>query len=440
MRLCVKNGYVLSPANKIADKLDLWIEDGKIVAIKEPGRECPADSTVLDAEGKWVMPGFIDLHVHFRDPGLTYKEDIESGCNAAARGGFTTVCCMPNTNPPIDNKGTLLYIDEKGRNSCGVNLLPIAAITRGQEGNCLTDMEEMANLHTRCSQMSGKGICAISEDGKSVMDTGLMQKAMERAGELGIPIFCHCEDQSLAGGTMHRGKKSEELGAIGIPREAEEIIVARDMLLAKNTGCQVHLCHISTKGSVDLIRLGKSWGIRLTAETAPHYFTLTDESVTAENGLKKMNPPLRGMTDVRAIREALREGTIDAIATDHAPHHEREKMVPLEQSAFGVVGLETSFAVGYTALVKTGILTPLAFIEKMSTGPAMILGIDRGVIAVGKVADLTIADVMEEYQIDSADFISKGKNTPFEGMKVFGKVNDTLVNGEVIYHDRSADR
>lgn len=440
MRLCVRNGYVLSPANNISKKLDIWIRDGIIEALKEPAQAYPEDISYIDAEGKWVVPGLIDLHVHFRDPGLTYKEDIESGCRAAARGGFTTVCCMPNTVPPVDSKDTVLYVDEKARQACGVNVLPVAAVTIGQRGSELTDIAGMADIKNRCFQLVGRGICAVSEDGKSVMDSGLMQKAMEASKQAGLPVFSHCEDHSIAAGFINKGRKAEELGIEGIPAEAEQIIVARDMLLSKYTGCRLHLCHISTKESLDLIRLGKSWGIQMTAETAPHYFTLTEESINENNGLRKMNPPLRREEDVLAIKNALKDGTLDAIATDHAPHHESEKMISLEQSAFGVSGLETSFAISYTVLVKTGVLTPLELIEKMSRKPAEILGIDRGIIAAGKAADIAVVDVKHEYKIDPEDFLSKGKNTAFGGMKVFGRIICTLAEGKVIYNDRQTYR
>lgn len=437
MKLCIRNGYVLSPANNIKDRFDILIEDGIITGIEEPGGVYSEDLINIDATDRWVIPGLIDLHVHFREPGYSYKEDIKSGSEAASRGGFTTVCCMPNTDPPIDSPETVLYVDKRGSS---VNLLPIAAVSKGQDGCELNDIDELVKLHTRCFQLMGKGICAISEDGKTVIDTELMQLAMQRAKSLDIPVFSHCEDHHLSGGTMRLGKRSKELNVQGIPSEAEAIIVARDILLAKNTGCRLHFCHISTKESIDLIRLAKSWGVKLTAETAPHYFTLTDKEVTMDNGLKKMNPPLGDEEDRKAIIDALKDGTIDAIATDHAPHHESEKLIPIEDSAFGVVGLETSFAIAYTNLVRTGILTPNEIVDKMSTRPAEILGVDRGIIEVGKVADLTVIDIESEYTIDPKDFVSKGKNTPFTGMKVFGKVVDTLVDGKVIYHDRSFDR
>ena len=426
MKLCVRNAYVLSPVNEEGILKDIWIDDGIITAVK-PSASLVSDPSGgvanLDAEGSWVIPGLIDLHVHFRDPGFTYKEDIQSGCKAAARGGFTTVCCMPNTDPPIDCRDVVLYVDKKDEQNRGVNLLPVGAVTKGQEGKILVDIDELVTLKNHCSALVGKGICAISEDGKTVMDSSLMQKAMRLAKEADIPVFAHTEDHFL-------GDHSPE---------AEEIIVARDILLAKSTGCHLHLCHISTKGSVDLIRLGKSWGVKLTAETAPHYFSLTRDRVSLENGLGKMNPPLRKAEDMEAIREALKDGTIDVIATDHAPHHLKEKMMPFDQAAFGVVGLETAFAVSYTNLVKTGLLTPLELIQKMSRGPAKILGLDRGIIAEGKIADLTIVDVNSSYKIDPRNFVSKGKNTPFNGMEVYGKVKYAIVKGEVIYHDRSID-
>jgi dihydroorotase len=434
MKLCVRNGYVLSPGNKLEGIYDIYIEKGKITEIREAGAIIP-DTEYIDASDKLVVPGLIDLHVHFRDPGYTYKEDIISGSKAAAKGGFTTVCCMPNTDPVTDNPKTVLYIDQKAD---GINLLPVASITKGQEGEELVDIEKLIALSTRSHQLTDRGIAAISEDGKTVADTRLMRMAMERAKSFNLPIFSHCEDQKLTGGSIRLGERSKELGIEGIPKETEAIIVARDILLAKETGCKLHLCHISTKESIDLIRMAKDCGLDITAETAPHYFTLTDRDV--ENGLRKMNPPLGDQEDMLAIREGLKDGTIDAIATDHAPHHESEKMVDIEEAAFGVVGLETSFAVSYTELVKKGILTTMELIDRMSVRPAKILGIDRGVIDVGRAADLTIIDIKDEYRIDSSDFVSKGKNTPFEGMKVFGKVVYTLVEGKVIYHDRSFDR
>ena len=463
MILCVRNGFVQNPANKdktisknkkiteigfgaeagwwadTGERMDVLIEDGIIRSMQAPGGTYSDEVQVIDATGKWVVPGLVDLHAHFRDPGSPEKEDIESGCRAAARGGFTTVCCMPNTKPVIDSDETVRYVDLWASRANGVHVFPISAITKEQAGKELVDIRSLVELPTRCQELTGKGIAALSEDGKTLTDIRLMQRAMELSEEYDLPIFSHTEEQSLAGGVMHRGRKAWELGLSGVPSEAEEIIVARDILLAKNTGCRLHLCHISTKGSVDLIRLGKSWGLNLTAETAPHYFTLTESSVVKENGLAKMNPPLREAQDVEAILEALSDGTIDVIATDHAPHTEAEKRLGMERSPFGIVGLETAFALGYTYLVKAGILSAEELIRKMSLNPARILGLDRGVIAPGKAADLAVIDVTEPYRIDPAEFASKSRNTPFGGMRVFGKVGCTIADGKVVYDDRPTD-
>lgn len=440
MRLCVKNAYILSPANNLKGLFDVFIEDGIITGLlRAKGSGISDIYKVIDAKGCLTVPGLIDLHVHFREPGQTHKEDIESGCRAAARGGFTTVCCMPNTLPPIDDKNLVLYVDEKGKqNRSGVNVLVVSAITKGQRGEEIINIEGLASLQfTRCAEISGRGIAAISEDGKSVADAGLMMKAMKRARVCGLPVFSHAEEAALSGGLINEGVKSDESGIPGIPSEGEEIIIARDILLSKNTGCQLHFCHVSTKGSVDLIRLGKKWGLSVTAETAPHYFVLTDDS--AANSNRKMNPPLRSKEDVDAIKEALADGTIDAIATDHAPHSLKDKNLPFDKAPFGVIGLETSFAASYTYLVKGGVLSPMELVRKMSVEPARILGIDRGVIEEGKVADLAVIDTEKDYKVDAKDFASKAENTPFEGMKLWGRVNFTIANGEVVYDDRSLD-
>lgn len=439
MKLFIKDGLVINPANNIAEKMDLLIEDELIAGFTRPGEGIPIDAIIVDAKGKWVVPGLIDLHVHFRDPGQTHKEDILSGCRAAAAGGYTTVCCMPNTDPVIHSRETVQYIDDRARRACGVNLLISSSITEGLRGIRLTDQKALIPLLTRCRELTGKGIATMSEDGKTVGSTSLMLGAMELAAELDLPVFSHTEEEALAGGAMNLGRRSLELGISGIPSETEELIVARDMLLAKHVGCRLHICHVSTKGSVDLIRLGKAMGIKLTAETAPHYFTLTDDWVKKNSGLAKMNPPLRSEEDRLAIIEGLQDGTIDAIATDHAPHLMEEKEVSIEKAAFGIVGLETAFALGYTNLVNKGLLTPSGLLERMSLAPAEILGIDRGVIAPGKVADLAVIDVENEYLISPSEFHSKGRNTPFGGMRVRGRVEITIVNGRIIYHDGSFD-
>lgn len=421
MKLCIKGGLIINPKTNTEEINDLWIEAGKIIGIGQDIGEL-ADS-IIDAKGKWVVPGLIDLHVHFREPGFEHKEDIKSGCLAAAKGGFTTVCCMPNTQPVIDNECIVEYINTMAKKANGVNVLPVGAITKGQEG------ESLANI----GKMVEHGICGVSEDGKSVMDAGLMKKAMQYVKPFNIPIFSHTEDHSLAGGSMNAGENAQLFGIKGIGREAEEIIVARDILLAKYTGAKLHLAHMSTKGSIELIRMAKMQGIEVTAETAPHYFTLDDSLLGDYDTNKKMNPPLRTKEDVKAMTIALKEGIIDVIATDHAPHHYDEKNVEFDKAPFGIVGLETSFAISYTYLVKTGILTPLELIDKMSTKPAQILGIDKGSLELGKIADITLIDPEASYEIDPKTFVSKGKNTPFTGMKVSGEVVATLVNGQVIY-------
>ncbi|MDF2595084.1 MAG: dihydroorotase [Clostridia bacterium] len=421
MKLCITNGLLINPKTHTEEITDIWIEEGQIIAIgSQPAYT--ADE-IIDASGKWVVPGLIDLHVHFREPGFEHKEDIKSGCEAAARGGFTTVCCMPNTNPVIDNEYIVEYIKTMAAKANGVNVLPVGAITKGQQGESLAGIGKMAE----------HGICAVSEDGKSVMDAGLMKKAMQYVKPFNLPIFSHTEDHTLASGSMNAGENAQLFGIKGIGREAEEVIVARDIILAKYTGAKLHLAHMSTKGSVELIRMAKMQGIAVTAETAPHYFTLDDSLLGDYDTHKKMNPPLRTKEDVEAMKMALKEGIIDVIATDHAPHHYDEKNVEFDKAPFGVVGLETSFAISYTHLVEAGILTPLELIDKMSTKPAEILGIDKGSIEEGKAADITIIDTKASYKVDPKAFVSKGKNTPFTGMSVTGEVVYTLVSGKVVY-------
>lgn len=421
MRLCIQGGLVINPKTKQEEVTSLWIEDGKVVAFGESqGKE--ADQ-IIDATGKWVVPGLIDMHVHFRAPGFEHKEDIESGARAAARGGFTTVCCMPNTSPVIDNECVVEYIHAMAAKANGVHVLPIGAITKGQQGEELADIGKMVE----------HGICAISEDGKTVADAGLMKKAMLYTRPFKLPILSHTEERTLTGGSMNAGENAQLFGMKGIPREAEELIVARDMLLAKYTGAKLHLCHISTKGSIALIRFAKAQGINVTAETAPHYFILDDSLLGDYDANKKMSPPLRTKEDVAAMKLALQEGIIDVIATDHAPHHYDEKNVEFDRAPFGIVGLETSFALSYTYLVKAGYLTKMQLIEKMSTKPAEILGLDKGSIEIGKAADLTIIDPETTYKIDPATFVGKSKNTPFGGMEVTGDICYTLVDGKITY-------
>ncbi len=421
MITCIKNGLIINPKTNLEEVNNLWIKDGMVVYIGD-SYEQVADETI-DADGKWVVPGLIDLHVHFRTPGYEHKEDINSGTKAAAKGGFTTVCCMPNTNPVIDNECVVEYINTMTKRANGVNVLPIGAITKGQQGETLADI----------GKMKEHGICGISEDGKTVMDSGIMKKAMLYAKPFDLPIFSHTEDHKLAGGSMNAGENAQIFGIKGIGRESEEIIVARDILLAKYTGAKLHLCHISTEGSIEIIRFAKAQGINVTAETAPHYFTLDDSILGDYDTNKKMAPPLRTRKDIEAVKEGLKDGTIDVIATDHAPHHQDEKNVEFDKAPFGIIGLETSFGVSYTQLVKTGKLTKMQLIDSMSTKPAQILGINKGDISVGNVADIAVLDPDAIYEVTNDTFVGKSKNSPFIGMVVSGDVSHTLVNGKVIY-------
>ncbi len=421
--MLIKNGLVINPTTNFMQQADILIKDGKIIRIESDIDEI--NENVIDASGKWVVPALVDMHVHFRDPGFEHKEDIDSGCNAALKGGFGTVCCMPNTNPVIDNKCIVEYINSISAKT-GLNVLIAGAITKGLQGESLANIGEMA---------SRPNVCGFSDDGKTVMNSKLMKIAMNYIKPFSLPVFSHTEDHNFSGGAMNAGQNAQLFGIKGIGRESEEIIVARDIILARETGCKLHLSHISTKGSLDLIHMAKTvWGMtNLTAETAPHYFTLDDSILGDYDANKKMNPPLRTKSDVEAIKEGLQNGTIDVIATDHAPHHYDEKNVEFENAPFGIVGLETSFAISYTNLVKTGVLTPLELIEKMSTKPAKILNQDTGKIEVDAAADITIIDIETPYKIDKTKFLSKGKNTPFDGMEVYGNVEYTIVDGKILY-------
>ncbi len=417
--ILIKRGRVIDPLNNIDSVMDILVRDGKIAKAEEN----IADSAdkVIDAEGMWVMPGLIDLHVHFREPGYENKETIATGSRAAAVGGFTTVCTMPNTNPVMDNAVLIEYTLSPKRNAV-INVLPIGAITKGQLG------EELADIGT----MAAAGACAISEDGKSVDDPSLMKNAMRYAGMFKLPVFDHCEEIRLAKGSMNAGDRASILGLKGIGNDSEEVMVARDIILAGATGCQLHLCHMSTRGSVQLIKEGKEKGVNLTAETAPHYFTLCDEDITDYDANFKMNPPLRSKEDRDAIRQALKDNIIDVIATDHAPHHIDDKNCEFEKAANGITGLETSFALSYSELVDKGWLTPTELVEKMSCNPARILHSDKGSLGIGAAADITIADVNCEYAIDVNKMVSKAKNMPYNGRKVKGKVLYTICGGNII--------
>lgn len=423
MKILIQNGHVLDPDSKREGIYDVLVQGDKIVRVAEK-IETEADR-VIDASGCYVMPGFIDLHVHLRDPGLEYKETLETGGRAAARGGVTTVCAMPNTKPVTDNAEMVASIHERAKTECPVNVIQIGAITVSQLGEELADIEGMAKA----------GCHAISEDGKSVMNASLYRKAMKIAKENNISIFAHCEDITMVeGGVMHADEKAQALGLKGITNAVEDVIVARDILLAKETGVRLHLCHCSTEDSVKLVEAAKKEGLPVTAEVCPHHFMMTTDDIIEDDGNFKMNPPLRGKSDVEALKAGLKADIMDVIATDHAPHSEEEKNCSMKRASFGIVGLETMAALTYTELVEPGILTPMQMAEKTSYNPAKILGLaDKGAIAEGKVADIVIFDKNKEYAIDKNTFLSKGKNTPFHGRKVKGEVAYTLVSGNVVY-------
>ena len=380
---------------------------------------------VIDASGCYVMPGFIDLHVHLRDPGLTQKETLSTGGMAAARGGVTTVCAMPNTKPVIDTKEKVEEVHRRAKEESLVHVIQLGSMTMGECGEELSDIEGMAQA----------GCYALSEDGKSVMNAFLFRKAMRKAKENDLLIFSHCEDISMVeGGVMNAGKRAEELGVKGITNSVEDVIVARDILIAKELDATLHLCHCSTADSVRMIKDAKEAGLKVTGEVCPHHFILTDEDIPENNGIWKMNPPLRSKADVEALRQGLKDGVMDVISTDHAPHMMSEKDKPMEQAAFGIVGLETSACLTYTELVEKGVLTVMQMAEKMSYNPAKILGLkDRGSVSAGKKADIVVFDPRREYQIDVDTFASKGKNTPFDGWKVKGEVCCTLADGKIVY-------
>lgn len=422
MKTLIKNGNVV--CKDTVKKCDILIEDQKIVAL---GAVKESADRVIDAGGKIVIPGIIDMHVHLREPGFEGKEDILSGSQAAVAGGVTQVCCMPNTNPVCDNAVVVSYIKSRERevNLCKIH--PVGAITKGEQGESLAEIGKMVQA----------GAVAISDDGRDVMNSNVMRLAMEYASGFGIKCLCHCEDINLVdGGVVNEGYNSTLCGLKGSLRAAEDIMIARNICLAESLNVPVHICHVSTYSGVAIIRDAKRRGVKVTAETCPHYFILTDDIITNFDTNTKVNPPVREERDRQAIIEGLKDGTLDCIVTDHAPHARKDKEVEYNLAAFGMSGIETSFALSYTYLVRSGLLTLPELMTRMSANPAAVLGLDGGEIAVGKAADLVIVDLDEEYEIDSKKFYSKGKNTPFNGYKVYGKILHTIVNGEVKYSNK----
>ena len=416
MKLLIQNGWLINPRAR-GGRLDILVSDGKIAGIAPHIMQ--EDAQCIDATGYWVTPGLIDMHVHLREPGFEYKEDIASGTDAAVHGGFTAVACMPNTDPVNDNESVLCYIKSKAAQAGRARVYPICAITKGLQGKELTEMGILLLA----------GAVAFSDDGKPVSDANRMRLALEYAKNFDALIISHCEEISLSQGVMNEGYYSAILGLDGITRAAEEVMVARDILLAQAIGTKVHIAHVSTAGSVKLIREAKARGVKVTCETAPHYFSATDEWVCAYDTNTKMNPPLRTDDDVAAIKQGLRDGTIDVIATDHAPHHIDEKRVEYNMAQNGIVGLETAFSLAMTHLVKEGVLTDEQLIERMSVRPAQLLKVEGGVLQEGAPADIAIFDPHKEVVYTEKNLHSKSKNTPFLGRRYIGAVVQTIVGG-----------
>jgi len=425
MKILIKNGHLIDVKAGLKGIYDILIEEGKIKEISEKIDETNVD--LIDAKGKYVFPGFVDAHCHLRDPGYEYKEDIESGTKSAAAGGFTSIACMPNTNPVADNQSVISYIRNKAKRDGVVNVYPIGAITKGLNG------EELAEI----GELKFAGAVAVSDDGKPVKSSSLMKKALLYASMFDITVISHCEDLDLVDeGVMNEGYQSTILGLKGVPSAAEEIMVAREIILSEYTNVPVHIAHVSTELSVDLIRYAKRRGVKVTAETCPHYFSLTEDACEGFNTLAKVNPPLRTKKDIEAVIQGLADGTIDIIATDHAPHHVDEKNVEFNIAANGFVGFETAFSLANTYLIKPGHLTYEQLIEKMCVNPSKILGLNKGTIEVGMPADITIVDPDEEYTVNVNEFKSKSKNSPFDGFKLTGSVYYTIVDGKIIVREK----
>jgi dihydroorotase len=421
--ILVRGGRVIDPASGVDRRADLLLQDGKVEAIDQNlGR--PDGAIVIEAAGKVVSPGLIDLHVHLREPGQEDLETVATGAMAAAAGGFSAVCAMPNTDPVTDNQAAVGFIVSQAQRAEKARVYPIGAISLRQEGLQLAEFGELV----------GAGAVAVSDDGKPVVSSHLMRTALEYARTFGIPVADHCEDPTLAAGAvMHEGLISTRLGLKGMPAAAEEIMVARDILLAELTGGHVHLCHMSTRGSVELIRHAKERGLRVTAEACPHHFTLTHEACEGYNTNAKMNPPLREPEDREAIRQGLRDGTIDVICTDHAPHHYDAKEREFDDAPNGIIGLETALGLAITELVETGLLDLPTLIQRMSATPARIFNLPGGTLARGATADVVVLDPAAEWVVEPATFFSKSRNTPFTGRRLRGRSELTIVRGQVVY-------
>jgi len=425
VKTLIKGGFIIDPKSGKNGLFDIIIDKGKIVEVGNDLEFTTGD--IVDVTGKYIIPGLVDAHCHLREPGFEYKEDIETGTQSAAVGGFTSIACMPNTNPVIDNESVVKNIINRAKQDGFVNVYPIGAITKGQAGEELSEIGELKFA----------GAVAVSDDGKPVKKASIMKKALQYASMFDITVISHCEDLDIAeDGYMNEGYQSTVMGLKGIPSAAEEVMVARDLILAEYTNAPIHIAHVSTELSVDLIRNAKKRGVKVTCETCPHYFVLTEDACEGFNTLAKVNPPLRTAKDVNAIIEGLRDGTIDIIATDHAPHHIDEKNVEFAAAANGMVGFETALPLAITYLYKAGVLTLEQIVEKMCINPSKILGLNKGSLEVGKAADITIIDVDEDVIVDTAKFKSKSKNSPFNGYKLKGAIYYTIVNGKFIVREK----
>lgn len=426
MKLLIRQGRLVDPVGGIGGVMDILLEDGKVAVIGSDIRE--RDAEIIDARGLTVCAGLVDMHVHLREPGFEYKETVETGAAAAAHGGFTSIACMPNTRPVTDTPESIDLVKQKAAQACGIHVWPIGAVSRGQKGQELTDFEALKNA----------GAVALSDDGVPVQNANLMRDGLILAHRQNLTILSHCEDADMVKNyAVNEGRISRQLRINGRPAIAEELMVARDAMLAEETGAAVHICHISTAKSVAIVRRYKRKGVQITCETCPQYFSLTEDEILTQGTLARVNPPLRTKADVEAIIEGLKDGTIDAIATDHAPHSAEEKAKPLTEAPSGMVGLETALGVTLTYLYHTKELPLSDILRKMTINPACILRLPtKGRLSIGADGDMVIFDPMEEWTVDPEQFASKGRNTPFSGKKLKGKVKYTIVGGKVVYQDR----
>jgi dihydroorotase len=429
MKLFIANGHLIDPVAPENTGMSVLVEDGRIAAWLRPGDPTPEDCEVFDASGLLVAPGFIDMHVHLREPGQEHKETIASGCAAAVAGGWTSVCPMPNTSPVNDNAAITRYMIEQAERAASANVFPIGAITKSSDGSELAEMGEMKSA----------GAVAVSDDGRPVPNAGIMRRAMQYAKDFDLPVVDHCEDKSLSsGGVMHEGKLSLLLGLKGMPALAEEIDVVRDIILAKDTGAHIHIAHVSTMGGIEAVRRAKNEGINVTCEVAPHHFTLTDRAVEGYDTNTKMAPPLRSEEHLEAIIDGLKDGTIDAIATDHAPHHQDEKALEYDRAPFGITGLETAIGLSMTELVHKGIIGLERLVELCSTNPAKIFRLkDRGSLAPGSIGDITIIDPELAWTYRNSESRSKSRNSPFDGREFTGRAVATIVAGRVVFRSEA---